>query len=269
MSWGGMAGGGNWGGGGHWGGSAPGLPFAGIPPEYLERINELVADEPDPPDPEIEFSQTSERESFTLRAFLRPHIGALALAVLLVTLETAAAFVGPRLTGYGIDSGVLAGDVRVLVIVAAIYLGSIVVHAFVSFARISWTGRLGQQLMVALRVRVFTHLQRLSLDFYTREKAGRIMTRMTSDIEALQNLFTEGFVNLTVQAVGLLVMIGFMITMNVKIMPITGSRGGSSTPGRSSCNSLGRIRLSSQMTMDTIAQMVMPIGAKKTTPATK
>ncbi len=53
--------------------------------------------------------------------------------------------------------------------------------------------------MYELRVRVFSHLQRQSLDFYTEEKAGVLMTRMTSDIEALTQLFQEGLVNFAVQ----------------------------------------------------------------------
>ena len=218
MTWSGSHGG--WGGppgGGRWGASAPGLPFAGIPPEFVGQIQELIHDEPAPPDPAIAFSHIGERERFTLRHFVRPHAPALGLALALVAAETTAAFVGPRLTGYAIDKGVLAGDLQLLFAVAGIYVASILVHALMNFARISWTGRLGQRLMYELRIRVFSQLQRLSLDFYTREKAGRLMTRMTSDIEALQQLFTEGFVNLSVQVIGLVVMIAFMATMNVPL----------------------------------------------------
>ena len=204
---------GGWG----WGAGTPGLPFAGIPPEFVDAIQHLVSDEPEPRAPEVRFNHIGERERFTLRSFIRPHAAALTLAVVLVAAETTAAFVGPRLTGYAIDRGVLAGNLQVLLVVAALYLASIGVHGVVNFGRISWTGRLGQRLMQELRVRVFSQLQRLSLDFYTREKAGRLMTRMTSDIEALQQLFTEGFVNLSVQAIGLVVMIAFMATMNVPL----------------------------------------------------
>jgi ATP-binding cassette subfamily B protein len=219
MTWSGRGPGG-WGGppgGGRFGGGAPGLPFAGIPPEYARAIQGLVADEPEPLHPPVRFSHIGEPERFALRRFVRPHVAALGMAVLLVSAETTSAFVGPRLTGYAIDQGVLANSPRVLLTVAALYLASILAHALLNFARISFTGCLGQELMRDLRVRVFSQLQRLSLDFYTREKAGRLMTRMTSDIEALQELFTEGFVNLCVQAIGLLVMIAFMSTMSVEL----------------------------------------------------
>ena len=84
-------------GGGRWGAATPGLPFAGIPPEFLERIQDLVGDEPEPADPAIRFSQIGECRRFTLRRFTRPHLGGLALALVLVAAETSAAFVGPRL----------------------------------------------------------------------------------------------------------------------------------------------------------------------------
>ena len=211
------------GGRGQWGGGATpigdtGLPFAGIPPEYLERIDKLMQDEREVPIPEIEFThRTARARGFTLRGFLRPHARALLLAFALVSGETLFGQVGPRLTGYGIDHGVIEGDLRVLLLVGAAYLVSILAHGAVNFARVSWTGRLGQRLMYGLRLRVFEHLQRLSLDFYTREKAGRIMTRMTSDIEALQGLFSEGLVQLSLQGLTLVAMIGFMLSMNVRL----------------------------------------------------
>ncbi|MGH8992860.1 MAG: ABC transporter ATP-binding protein [Acidimicrobiia bacterium] len=61
-----------------------------------------------------------------------------------------------------------------------------------------WTGRLSERLLYALRIKVFAHLGRLGLDFYEREMAGRIMTRMTSDVEALAQLFQQGLVTLVV-----------------------------------------------------------------------
>ena len=87
----------------------------------------------------------------------------------------------------------LAGDFGVVKLMAAIYLGvDRRSTASRRAIRVSWTGRLGQRLMERLRVRVFSHIQRLSLDFFTEEKAGRIMTRMTSDIEALSELLRTG-----------------------------------------------------------------------------
>ena len=69
-------------------------------------------------------------------------------------------------------------------------------------------------LLYDLRVRVFAHLQRLSLDFYTDEKAGRVMTRMTSDIEALSQLFQDGLVNLAVQGLTMVIVTVILFLLN-------------------------------------------------------
>jgi ATP-binding cassette subfamily B protein len=73
-----------------------------------------------------------------------------------------------------------------------VYLVSVLFTVFVERARVRNTGKLAAQVMNDLRVRVFAHIQRLSLDYFTDEKAGVIMTRMTSDIEVLQQLLQDG-----------------------------------------------------------------------------
>ena len=70
---------------------------------------------------------------------------------------------------------------------------------FVERARVRNTGKLAAQVMNDLRVRVFAHIQRLSLDYFTDEKAGVIMTRMTSDIEVLQQLLQDGLAQFAIQ----------------------------------------------------------------------
>ena len=83
------------------------------------------------------------------------------------------------------------------------------------------TGRLAARVMNDLRVKVFTHLQRLGLDFYTEEKAGVIMTRMTSDIENLQQLLQDGLAQLVGQALTMVVITVILFTMNVELTLIT------------------------------------------------
>jgi ATP-binding cassette, subfamily B, bacterial len=219
-----------WGGGGPMGGvpgavatsRAAGLPFAGVPDELRERVDGLLAGEPEHPEPAVTFAhRTPDRRPFTLRRFVRPHVGALAVAVALVVLETVAGQAGPLLTQIGIDRGVRAGDKGVLLAVAAAYIGSVVVGAVASGARVAWTGRLGERLMYELRVRVFSHLQRLSVDFFTGERAGRLMTRMTSDIESLTALFQDGLVNLAVQGLTLVVVVAILFSLDPLLAAVT------------------------------------------------
>ena len=202
--------------------NAAGLPFAGIPSELADKVEKLLDSEPEHPEPEVEFSQVvTDKRPFTLRRFLARHRAGMAVALGLVVVETISLQAGPLLTQVGIDRGITDRDTTVLVVVAALYLGTIVLNMVTSAARIAWTGRLGERLMYELRVRVFSHFQRLSLDFFTGEKAGRLMTRMTSDIEALTALFQDGLINLAVQGLTLVVITVILFLLNPVLAAIT------------------------------------------------
>ncbi|MGK2929193.1 MAG: ABC transporter ATP-binding protein [Acidimicrobiales bacterium] len=179
---------------------ATGLPFAGVPEELQRSVDALLDAEPVHDVPDVDFSQASwDRRPFTLRRFVGEKAGAVALAFVLVVLETFMVTVGPFLTGEAIDRGIIPRDRDMLLLIAGIYVGSVVLGTILSAGRVAWTGRVGEALMESLRIRVFTHFQRLSLRFFTREKGGVLMTRMTSDIDALTALFQEGLVNMFVQ----------------------------------------------------------------------
>ena len=104
-----------------------------------------------------------------------------------------------------------------LLAVALTYLCLIGVTILTSRARIVVTTRVGADLMVRLRVRLFTHLQRLSLGFFTQEKAGVLFSRLTSDPMSLAQLFHGGLVQLAVQILTLVIVTGFILTLNVKL----------------------------------------------------
>src|SRR5690606_10602130 len=162
-----------------------GLPFAGVPEELQARVDELLRSEPDHEVDQIPFSQAEwEHRPFTLWRFIDEKRGAVALAFVLVVLETFMVTIGPFLTGEAIDRGIAPGDHDALLLIAGIYVCSVVLGTILSAARVAWTGRVGEVLMESLRVRVFSHFQRLSLSFFTAEKGGVLMTRMTSDIDS-------------------------------------------------------------------------------------
>src|SRR5205807_7432146 len=98
-----------------------------------------------------------------------------------------------------------------------LYLAGVLLAIVASTLRIKWTGRVGEGILYKLRVAMFTHLQRLGIDFYSREQSGVVMTRMTSDVEALQILFQEGFASLMVQILTLLFATAMMLTMSVRL----------------------------------------------------
>jgi ATP-binding cassette, subfamily B, bacterial len=201
-----------------------GLPFAGIPPELQDGVDRLLADEPDHGEPTARFDHRDDGESgtqLTLRGLIFRHWRLGATAVLLVTIVSVTNQAGPALIGYGINNGMLKKNFSVVVAAAAIFLAAIVITALSQRAQTKVTGRLAARVMNDLRVRVFAHLQRLGLDFYTDEKSGVIMTRMTSDIENLQQLLQDGLAQFAVQGLTMIVITIVLFTMNVELALIT------------------------------------------------
>ncbi len=184
-----------------------GLPHAEVPGDLRARVERVLADEPVHRDPAVRWSRTADESEgrFGLGRFLWPHRYRLAMALLLVAAETVALQLGPVLTQIGVDHGIVAGDRSVLVTAALAYAGLLAVAAAAAAARTAFTGRLGERLLERLRVRTFEHMQRQQMDFYTTERAGVLLTRMTSDIEALSVLFNEGVVNFALQGLTLAV----------------------------------------------------------------
>ena len=186
--------------------AAAGLPAADVPGELRAKVEKVLENEPEHVIPNVGWRvDVWDREPFSLLRFLRPHRWRLFGAIALVLIETVALQLGPILTQIAIDDGVRANDRTVIVTVAIFYVGAVIVAALLGWARVGYTGRLGERLNEQLRIRVFSHMQRQGVGFYTEEKAGVLLTRMTSDIEALSMLFQEGIVNLLVQIFTLLV----------------------------------------------------------------
>ena len=198
--------------------SAAGLPFAGIPPEMVDKTDAVIKEEPDFNDLTVEFSHRPDDDGrFSLLSFLAPYKYRMLGALGLVGLTEALLLMGPYLIKVAIDDAIIPEDFSVLLWVAAVWIASLVVASFVSGFRQRYVGRLGQLLMYELRIKVFAHLQRLSLDFFTEEKAGRLMSRMTSDIEALSHLLQNGLVNLVAQTLSLIFIIGILLSFNVEL----------------------------------------------------
>ena len=134
------------------------LPFAGIPPEMLDRTNALIEKEPDFSDIEVTFShQNSSSKTFTLWSFLAPYKFRFFLALLLVAMTEILLLVGPYLVQIAIDKAIVPKDFSILLMVAVAWVGSLFLAVIISGIRIRFLGRLGQLLMYDLRVSVFSH----------------------------------------------------------------------------------------------------------------
>ena len=203
-----------------------GLPFAGIPSELQAGVDKLLSEEPDHGEPKARFSYRTDDDSgkhLTLRALIFRHWQLGVLALVLVTIVSVTNQAGPLLIQYGIDHGMLPGhhSVTVILAVGGLFLLAIAITAAAQRSQTRVTGRLAAGVMDDLRVRVFTHLQRLGLDYYTAERAGVIMTRMTSDIEQLQQLLQDGLAQLVVQGLTMVVITVILFALNVKLALIT------------------------------------------------
>ncbi len=206
--------------------AAAGLPFAGVPTELQEGADRLLALEPEHLDPEIDFDHVAERvearrlRPFGLRDMLMPHRWSVGGALLLLCGETAAMQAVPVLFQQGIDRGIRAGDRFALNAVVAIFAGIVAVSILLSRLRQRLNGRIAEQVMYDLRLRLFSHYQRLSLDWYTQSKSGVLLSRMTSDMEYVAMLINEGFVNLLIQVLTVSVVTVVLFNYNVTLAVI-------------------------------------------------
>ncbi|MEU4562778.1 ABC transporter ATP-binding protein [Actinoplanes sp. NPDC023936] len=196
-------------------------PFAGIPPELAAGVTALEASEPARPAPDESFSQRPDSAWLSLWSLLSGRPGLLVTAAVAVVVEALLLQSGPLLVQIGIDNGISAGNAEILIAAAGAFLLSVGLTALASGIRIRQSGRLAAYAMRDLRVRVFAHLQRLSLDFYTKEKAGVTMTRMTSDVEALQQLLQEGFAQFLIHGLTMIVVTAVLIHYNAMLTAIT------------------------------------------------
>lgn len=153
-----------------------------------------------------------------LSDLLRPHRRGLVGAGVLVVIAQAASLAGPLLVRLGIDRGIpplrprVGGSPAVLLAVVAALLVTAVVQAVTSRAFFSRSGRIGEDVVYALRVRLHDHFSRLSLSFHERFTSGRVTARLTSDVESLGELMQEGVQALVVAALSV-VTIGVVLVV--------------------------------------------------------
>jgi ATP-binding cassette subfamily B protein len=132
------------------------------------------------------------------------------LGLALVGLDAVAQLVIPSLVRNGIDNGVTDHKAHVLVVISIIAAAVVAIDWVISRQGLLVTGRTGERLLYLLRVKTFAHLQRLGLDYYERELGGRIITRMTTDVDALSNFLQTGLVT---ALISLLTLVGVLVAL--------------------------------------------------------
>ena len=131
-----------------------------------------------------------------LLALLRPYRTRVILMFTALVIATAASLAPPYLAGRAIDDGIRAGDTGALTIIMAVFLGSAVVYSVGTYFQTYLTSWVGQRALQDLRSRLFAHIQSLSLGFYSRNKTGVVISRLTNDVQALDSLVSDGIVTL-------------------------------------------------------------------------
>ena len=158
------------------------------------------------------------RSRALLGVLVRPHRRPLTLAAVMISFNTAAQLAGPWLVEQGIDKGIPplldggSGSVRPLAIVVIAYLCVTIVGAASFNGFLLLTGRVGQDVMLDIRRRLFVHFQSLSTSFHERYTSGRVISRQTSDVDAIADMLGQGLLNL-VTSVLLVVGIGVVLLL--------------------------------------------------------
>ena len=136
-------------------------------------------------------------------------------------VATAAALAPAPLAKLAIDDGIQRHDVAALDVIVGAFLASAVLYAFASYAQTYLVGWVGQRALQDLRVRLFSHLQSLSIGFYSRNRAGVIISRMTNDVEALDQLVSDGLATLFQSGLTLLGVVVILIVLDPHLALLT------------------------------------------------
>ncbi|MGW0362543.1 ABC transporter ATP-binding protein [Streptomyces sp. NPDC002990] len=202
--------------------AAGGAPLAGPPsaagagaglPATPELLAQVAALPPADDRPDVDETRAaSAEESYGLRRLLRGFWAPLAVSLGLVALDAGSGLLLPILIRHGIDQGVEQTALGAVWVAAALALLVVVAQWAAQFAEIRMTGRTGERVLYALRVKIFAQLQRLGLDYYERELTGKIMTRMTTDVDSLSSFLQTGLVT---AVVSLFTFLGILIALLV------------------------------------------------------
>ena len=179
------------------------------PPAYVTESEELYDKNIDP--------QTAKR----LVAFTRPYLGQVFLSAFLMLIASSASVAGPYLVKIAIDSGLTAGNPVVLRYTILAYLGVSVIQWVSSYYRVNSMAWIGQSVIYDVRKQLFTHLQELSLGFYSRYSVGRVITRAINDVEILRDFLTWALLAIARDIFTLALIIFIMLEMDLRLALLT------------------------------------------------
>jgi len=154
-------------------------------------------------------------------AYLRPYLWIVAVVLCILPLTTAAKLAQPWLIKLAIDNHIVKGDLSGLPAIALYFLLLIFVESLLSFFEVWLLQFLGQRVMQDIRLELFSHVKRLSTSFFDRTPTGSLVTRLTSDVEVLGEMFAAGIITVVGDIMLLAGIIGVMLWMNLHLSLVT------------------------------------------------
>ncbi|MCX5198304.1 ABC transporter ATP-binding protein/permease [Streptomyces sp. NBC_00249] len=195
--------------------AADSAPAPGATPELLAQVAALP---PTDDRPEVDEERAAAAEdSYGLRRLLRGFWAPLAISLGLVALDAGSGLLLPILIRHGIDQGVEQAALGAVWAASALALALVLAQWAAQFAETRMTGRTGERVLYALRVKIFAQLQRLGLDYYERELTGKIMTRMTTDVDALSSFLQTGLVTAVVSVLTFFGILVALLVLDVEL----------------------------------------------------
>ncbi|MFB7651134.1 MULTISPECIES: ABC transporter ATP-binding protein [unclassified Streptomyces] len=191
--------------------------LAGTPatPELLAQVDALP---PADGTPDIDETRAVQpEESYGLRRLLRGFRTPLLISLALVAVDAGMGLLLPVLIRHGIDEGVTQLALGAVWAVSLLGLVAVLAQWTAQTGEIRMTGRTGERILYSLRLKIFAQLQRLGLDYYERELTGRIMTRMTTDVDALSTFLQTGLVTAFVSIVTFFGILVALLVIDVQL----------------------------------------------------
>lgn len=152
---------------------------------------------------------------------LKPYRARVVLMFVALLIATGAALAPPYLAGRAVDDGIQAGDASALTVIVIIFLITAAILWAATYAQTYLVGWVGQRALQDLRERIYSHLQAMSIGFYTRNRPGVLISRMTNDVQALDQLVTDGIVTLFSSILTLVGVVVILLLLDVPLALIT------------------------------------------------
>jgi len=156
-----------------------------------------------------------------LLVFLRPHRGKLMIALGLMLIQAVTSVVPPYMQKIAIDRYIMPPDVppsiNGLTVIVLMYIGIAILNGFISFGQTYILALMGQNVIYDISVKLFSHIQTLSLEFFDKNETGKVISRLTNDVQALNELLTHGVTGVIRDFVTAIGIMAFMLYMNVRL----------------------------------------------------